>query len=82
MLRSYPYKAAGVLLTRDAKWSTHKAWGIRVAKRSGLRKAKITASLSVADQIRHPQGDRWLGRNCTTTCQWIGRQQVCNTHCY
>jgi hypothetical protein len=20
--------------------------------------------------------------NCTTTCQWIGNQQVCNTHCF
>jgi hypothetical protein len=21
-----------------------------------------------------------LAGNCTTTCQWIGRQQFCNTH--
>ena len=20
--------------------------------------------------------------NCTTTCQWIGCQQFCNTHCF
>jgi transposase len=40
MLRSYLYEAAGVLLTRVAKWSVLKAWGMRVAKRSGLRKAK------------------------------------------
>ena len=20
--------------------------------------------------------------NCTTRCQWIGRQQFCNTHCF
>jgi len=82
MLRSCLYEAAGVLLTRVAKWYTLKAWGMRVAKRSGLRKAKITASLSVADQIRHPQGRQVAGRNCTTTCQWIGHQPVCNTHCY
>jgi len=78
MLRSYLYEAAGVVLTRVAKWSTL----MRVAKQSGLRKAKITASLSVADQIRHPQGRQVAGRNCTTICQWIGHQQVCNTHCY
>jgi hypothetical protein len=36
---------------------------------------------SVADQIRHPQGQK-VARNCTTTCQWIGRQQVCNTYCF
>ena len=37
---------------------------------------------SVADQIRHPQGQQVAGGNCTTTCQWIGNQQVCNTHCF
>jgi hypothetical protein len=23
-----------------------------------------------------------LAGNCTTTCQWIGGQQFCNTHCF
>ena len=23
-----------------------------------------------------------LARNCTTTCQWIGGRQFCNTHCF
>jgi transposase len=32
MLRSYLYEAANVLLTRVAKWSALKAWGIRLAK--------------------------------------------------
>src|SRR5262245_24385058 len=41
MLRTYLYEAANVLLTRVAKWSALKAWGIRPAKRSGLRKAKL-----------------------------------------
>ncbi len=41
LLRSYLYEAANVLLTRVAKWSALKAWGIRLAKRSGLRKANI-----------------------------------------
>ena len=40
MLGSYLYEAANVLLTRVVKWSTLKAWGIRIAKRSGLRKAQ------------------------------------------
>jgi transposase len=35
MLRSYLYEAANVILTRVAKWSALKAWGIRVAKRTG-----------------------------------------------
>src|SRR4029077_20029140 len=40
MLRTYLYEAANVLLTRIEKWSALKAWGIRLAKRSGLRKAQ------------------------------------------
>ena len=43
MLRSYLYEAANVMLTRVARWSALKAWGIRVAKRTGLRKAKVSA---------------------------------------
>jgi hypothetical protein len=41
MLSSYLLEAANVLLTRVAKWSALKAWGMRLAKRSGLRKAKV-----------------------------------------
>ena len=48
MMRSYLYEAAGVLLTRVAKWSVLKAWGIRVAKRSGLRKAKVAVARKLA----------------------------------
>ena len=48
MLRSYLYEAANVLLTRIAKWSALKAWGIRLAKRSGLRKAKVAVARKLA----------------------------------
>jgi len=48
MLRSYLYEAANVLLTRVAKWSVLKAWGLRVAKRSGLRKAKVAVARKLA----------------------------------
>jgi transposase len=48
MLRSYLYEAANVLLTRAAKWSALKAWGIRLAKRSGLRKAKVAVARKLA----------------------------------
>lgn len=41
LLRSYLYEAANVLLTRVARWSALKAWGMRVAKRSSLAKAKV-----------------------------------------
>ena len=47
-LRTYPYEAANVLLTRVAKWLALKAWGIRLAKRSGLRKAKVAVARKLA----------------------------------
>jgi transposase len=37
-----------VLLTRVAKWSARKAWGVRLAKRSGLRKAKVAVARKLA----------------------------------
>jgi transposase len=48
MLRMYLFEAAGVLLTRVPKWSTLKAWGMRLAKRNGLRKAKIAVARKLA----------------------------------
>jgi transposase len=48
LLRSYLYEAANVILTRVAKWSALKAWGIRLAKRSGLRKAKVAVARKLA----------------------------------
>jgi transposase len=48
MLRGYLFEAANVLLTRVAKWSALKAWGIRLAKRSGLRKAKVAVARKLA----------------------------------
>jgi transposase len=48
MLRSYLFGAAGVLLTRVPKWSAVKAWGIRLAKRNGLRKAKVAVARKLA----------------------------------
>jgi len=37
-----------VLLTRVPKWSALKAWGMRLAKRSGLRKAKVAVARKLA----------------------------------
>jgi hypothetical protein len=38
---------------------------------------------STIDMIRQPSSLRQkLAGNCTTTCQWIGHQQFCNTHCF
>jgi len=48
MLRSYLFEAAGVLLTRVPKWSAVKAWGMRLAKRNGLRKATVAVARKLA----------------------------------
>jgi hypothetical protein len=51
----------------------------------------ITTSLSLAapapkpntlDAIRHPNGARVAYGNCTTTCQRIGQQVICQQHCF
>ena len=48
LLRSYLFEAAGVLLTRVPKWSALKAWGMRLAKRNGLSKAKVAVARKLA----------------------------------
>jgi transposase len=48
MLRCYLYEAANALLTRVEGWSTLKAWGIRLAKRCGIRKAKVAVARKLA----------------------------------
>jgi transposase len=48
MLRSYLFEAAGVLLTRVPKWSAVKAWGAKLAKRNGLRKAQVAVARKLA----------------------------------
>jgi len=48
MLRMYLFEAAGVLLTRVVKWSALKAWGTKLIKRNGLRKAKVAVARKLA----------------------------------
>ena len=48
MLRTYLFEAANVLLTRVPKWLALKAWGMRLAKRNGVRKAKVAVARKLA----------------------------------
>ena len=48
MLRSYLYEAANVLLTRVTRWSGLKAWGMRIAKRRSLNKARVAVARKLA----------------------------------
>jgi hypothetical protein len=41
-------KRPNVLLTRVPKWSALKAWGMRLAKRNGLRKATVAVARKLA----------------------------------
>ena len=38
----------GVLLTRVQKWSALKAWGMSLAKRIGMRKARVAVARKLA----------------------------------
>lgn len=44
MVRTYLFEAAGVLLTRVHHWCSLKAWGLRLRKRIGFKKAKVAVA--------------------------------------
>jgi transposase len=48
MVRTYLFEAAGVLLTRVPHWCRLKAWGLRLVKRIGLKKAKVAVARKLA----------------------------------
>ncbi len=48
LLRTYLFEAAGIILHRVAKWSALKAWGTRLAKRIGAKKATVAVARKLA----------------------------------
>jgi transposase len=42
------YEAANIMLTRAARWSSLKAWAMRVATRQGMKKAKVALARKLA----------------------------------
>ena len=48
MLRTMLYEAAQVLLTQSRHWSWLKAWGMKVAKRRGMRQATVAVARRLA----------------------------------
>jgi len=48
MVREALFQAAHTLLTRVKRWSTLKAWGMRLAKRRGLRRATVAVARKLA----------------------------------
>lgn len=48
LMRHYLFEAAGVLLTRTKRWNALKAWGVRLVKRIGMRKATVAVARKLA----------------------------------
>jgi transposase len=48
MVRTYLFEAAGVLLTRVPHWCALKAWGLRLSKRIGFKKARVAVARKLA----------------------------------
>lgn len=48
LVRCYLYEAAGILLTRVKAWSSLKAWGLKIARKSGAKKAKVAVARKLA----------------------------------
>src|ERR671932_345048 len=48
MVRSSLYEGANVMLTRSGKFSTLKRWALEVAKRRGMRRAKVALARKLA----------------------------------
>lgn len=48
LARQALYEAANVLLTRTGRWSALKVWGLALAKRAGMRRAKVAVARKLA----------------------------------
>ena len=48
LVRAYLYEAANALLTRTKTWCALKVWGLKIAKRSGMTKARVAVARKLA----------------------------------
>jgi transposase len=48
LMRTHLYEAANIILTRVRKWSSLKAWGVKLTKRIGAKKAKVAMARKLA----------------------------------
>jgi transposase len=66
LLRTYLYEAAGIILHRVPRWSVLKAWGTRLAKRIGTRKATVAVarklSVILHRMLRDGSEFRWSAK--------------------
>ena len=59
LLRTYLFEAASVLLHRTQRWSALKAWGTRLLKRVGAKKAKVAIARKIAVILHCIWTDGW-----------------------
>jgi transposase len=66
LLRTYLYEAAGIILNRVSRWSALKAWGMRLAKRIGHKKATVAVARKLAGILHRMWRDstefRWSSK--------------------
>jgi len=69
LVRKYLFEAATTLLTRVSRWSGLKAWGLRLAKRSGMKKATVAVArkLAVTMHAMWTTGEVFRWSNATAT---------------
>lgn len=48
LMRNALFAAANVMLNRSHQWTALKSWGVRLDKRSSLKKAKIAVARKLA----------------------------------
>ena len=66
-VRTALYEAANVILIRPVKGSTLKSWGMRLAARAGMRKAKVARASKLAVAQR-PTDARGMDARSRTRC--------------
>ena len=57
MVRTALYEAANVMLTRTGRFSTVKRWALEVAKRRGMRRAKVALARKLATVLHRLWAD-------------------------
>jgi transposase len=69
MTRVHLVQAATVLLVKSSKWSTLRAWGMKIAKRRGFCKARIAVARKMAIILHrmwvNEQDFRWTNKTAT-----------------
>ena len=71
LTRTYLYEAGGIILNRVSRWSTLKAWGTRLARKIGHKKATVAVARKLAAILHRMWRDgtefRWSTKEAAVT---------------